>query len=152
MKTEHEIKFENNCDDGSDDESDSDSYSDEEWISESELSCIFQPDLEINTYFEDSCIKIKSVLCGSHHSLCITTDGNVECTPWGTGQYIPYKLNINHKIIDGSCGKNHNVLISNENEIIVFGNNEDNQCSAMNNQQQIKSPYILSKNKELCKR
>ncbi len=75
--------------------------------------------------------------------------GNGKCTEWGTGQSIPNKLDINGKtVIDASCGKNHSVLITNMNEIIVFGDNSDNQCSNVSYCEEIKTPYILSKDKE----
>lgn len=48
-------------------------------------------------------------------------------------------------IIDGSCGKDHTVLLNDIGDVYVFGNNKYNQCSSMNADEKIVSPYLLTK-------
>eukprot|EP01084_Bolivina_argentea_P273030 465000_1 len=106
----------------------------------------------LNEYFIENNI-LSDICCGEFHSIIFGhyfgTLGNNNITEWGEGINIPYKLNIAGKKIENACcGKNHSILISDKNEIIVFGNNQDNQCSNINNCEEIKKPYILSKEKE----
>eukprot|EP01083_Nonionella_stella_P293973 999567_1 len=103
-------------------------------------------------------IKCIDIGCGANHSLCITKNG--ECYPWGhntfgnlgNGQHsdfgagitTPYKLNINKCFNKCRCGSNHNVLLTECNELVVFGDNRSHQCSIVN-EKQFESPYILKK-------
>eukprot|EP01084_Bolivina_argentea_P006697 12685_1 len=143
-------------------DSDSD-YSDSDnnpFINLTQTQVIFQP--IYNKYFEKLNIRFKAINCGLHSSLCITTNGecftfghnslgnlgNGEISEWGTGTYMPYKLNLKDKFTKSACGKNYNILLNENNEIIVFGDNRHNQCSSMEEHKILANPYILSKEKK----
>ena len=58
--------------------------------------------------------------------------------------------NGNELCIDSaSCGILHTVIISKSNDLICFGKNDANQCSAKINSDKILYPHILSKDDEL---
>eukprot|EP01084_Bolivina_argentea_P003643 6854_1 len=127
--------------------------------------CIYS--VQINKYFDDNGIELVDVDCNETHSLCVDKCGN--CYAFGSNDYCqigngiltgnnpvfePYKIDIHcglnrKKIIDFSCGKSHNILLTNDHRIICFGDNEYKQCSSMYNAYIIRFPYILSKFNEL---
>eukprot|EP01084_Bolivina_argentea_P184933 318940_1 len=104
----------------------------------------------INDFFDDLNIKIIKIYAGQHHSLCISDTGNAytfghnyfgnlgngNISDYGVSHSIPYEINNKFGfIVDGSCGKNHTLLLNNNNEIICFGNNSTNQCSKIEKKQ-----------------
>eukprot|EP01084_Bolivina_argentea_P302745 522609_1 len=143
----------------SDSDSDSDSNCESFLNYLTQCPCVFKP--TYNKYFDDLNIRFKNINCGSHHSLCITTNGecftfgengfgnlgNGRINEWGTGDRIPYKIQLNKKFKECLCGTNYNILLTTNNEIVVFGANTKNQCS-IQRQRQFESPYIISKRTE----
>ena len=128
---------------------------------DSQSLCIFRP--VINQYFQNRHIKINKIGCGLFHSVCVTIDGNVytfghngfgnlgnnQLTPWGQGQWEPNKLQIKDKIIDASCGFNHNLLLTEKHKIYSFGDNSKQQCSKIEfDENVITLPLKLSKEHE----
>ena len=115
----------------------------------------------LHPYFKD----IVRVLCGHFHSLCISSSG--ECYSFGSNTFgnlgnggkseygvanpIPQRIQMNHCIIDGSCGENHSLLLTKSNKIIAFGDNSYQQCSKINEfeEHKILKPFIISKESEL---
>ena len=112
-----------------------------------------------HSFFKNNNIKTKYIETGSDHSLCIDLSG--FCYLFGFGNnsndakvYQPYSIKSNginnDIIIDGSCGVEHTILLSNKNNVITFGSNEYNQCSSLQpSYSNIKSPHILSKSNEI---
>lgn len=143
---------------------DSDESDDDDFVDDNDQGCIvsiYEPC--INKYFVNMNVKIDSIHCGKFHSMIICDNGcvytfghncygnlgNGQTTNWGQGIATPYKLKLDiNDIIDGSCGDNHNVLLSKSHSIIVFGNNSDHQCS-MINKNKIIYPLYIDKEKEL---
>lgn len=93
--------------------------------------------------------------------------GNGEESEWGATNPIPHQIQIQFEtehqsqtlspslfpnkiesIIDGSCGENHNLLLTKSNKIIAFGDNSNHQCSMIEKDKLLK-PFIISKEKEL---
>ena len=53
---------------------------------------------------------------------------------------------FNNLLIEqGSCGDHHTVLLTKTNDVICFGNNEENQCSSETEDEIVIEPHILSK-------
>eukprot|EP01084_Bolivina_argentea_P044601 82058_1 len=141
------------------DDSDSESEDDSDFFEE-QCQPIYTP--IYNEYFDDLNITFNHISCGAFHSLVLTTNGecytfghngfgnlgNGSASEWGEGINIPYKLDIDRHFMSVSCGKNHSILLTDRNEIIVFGDNNSNQCSKNINENQIETPYILSKKKK----
>ena len=84
--------------------------------------------------------KVKAISCGFNHSLALTESGRVFS--WGSNEYKqlgvsynslkksnkPILIEMNEIIIEKiSCGRNHNLLLSREGDIYVFGDNSDGQ-------------------------
>ena len=129
--------------------------SDKEWNRKDQLP-------EFHGYFIEKNIKIEWIKAGYCHNLCVDTDGNGylfgmnNCGQIGDGApidddyggvRIPFKINgliHENKIVDGSCGDEHTVLLTNDNQIITFGDNTDNQCS-LSGDYRILKPYTLRK-------
>lgn len=136
----------------------------------------FEP--RINKYFNDNDMNICKVYCGTTHSLCMDINGNIYLFGQSSngqigngidndrnmvvndsndGVFEPYCFQSNKKfkdtkIIDASCGANHNVMLSNKNEIIVFGDNKYKQCSINLFKKDVKivnDPYVLCKKKDI---
>jgi len=111
----------------------------------------------VNNFFAE--LRILFARCGSFHSLVITEQGeaytfghngygnlgNNEVCEWGTGNPQPHRVAIPGKIINGACGWNHNVLLTEDNEIFTFGDNANKQCSKTSQKNVIKIPTKLSK-------
>eukprot|EP01084_Bolivina_argentea_P036356 67284_1 len=84
--------------------------------------------------------KFKDIYCGEHHTLAI--DNNYCVWSWGYGKYgqlgngdtnnryIPTKIKklLNIKIRKICCGWTHNILLSFDGKIYLFGCNESYQC------------------------
>ena len=65
----------------------------------------------------------------------------------------PYTLILDEEnddefVVKASCGKYHNLLLTNKNNIYSFGWNYYNQCT-ISQQEFILKPYLLCKEKEL---
>eukprot|EP01083_Nonionella_stella_P021857 60498_1 len=126
-------------------------------INDEEIASITEP--KFHRYFKQNNIKIKSIACGSSHSLCIDING--ICYFFGFKDighryltvFEPHKIRsdgCNDDHIDvASCGPDHNLLLSNKNEVIAFGDNRFNQCSALIETDNISSPHVLSKSQEI---
>jgi alpha-tubulin suppressor-like RCC1 family protein len=82
--------------------------------------------------------KLKAVSCGAYHSMALTKDGRVFCCGYNAfGQLGDRSLTDSHKLkpIDMnnviiekiSCGFSHSILLSNKEEIYVFGNYYNNE-------------------------
>jgi hypothetical protein len=84
--------------------------------------------------------KVKAISCGLNHSLALSDGGRVFS--WGDNHYKqmgvssdslfksskPILIEMNEIIIEKiSCGRNHNLLLSREADIYVFGDNSDGQ-------------------------
>ena len=117
-----------------------------------------------STFFTDNAIKLKCIEAGGYHSLCIDIDGNgylFGANDEGqigngdkNGEIVntPFEITdvISEKIIDGSLGDNHSVLLTKEqNNVIVFGDNASKQCSSLCGDHKILEPYILAKEREI---
>eukprot|EP01084_Bolivina_argentea_P060789 111076_1 len=143
-------------------DSDSDIENESDWAGTDNL-CIDKP--VVNDYFMDLNIEINKIYAGKFHSLCITSNGkcyafgfnvfgnlgNGEINDWGKSNYMPQEIKIDKldmKFIDGSCGENHSLLLSNKNDIVAFGDNTNNQCSIVNKNKIIEDPIILNKQQE----
>ena len=66
--------------------------------------------------------------------------------------FIPYEVVLHNKkdgIISGDIGQGHTVLLTNNNNIITFGNNKYKQCSVLNKKDKIATPYYMNKSKEI---
>eukprot|EP01084_Bolivina_argentea_P291475 500955_1 len=117
-------------------------------------------------YFHAHNIQIIHICAGYSFSLCIDIDNNCymfgenDCAQIGNGKlgetceynvYKPFKVNdrMNVKIIDGNTGDSHTVLLSDNNDVITFGDNSFFQCSSLMNCETILEPYIVSKSKEI---
>ena len=111
---------------------------------------------------------IRKFAMGLGYSACLDGDGNVylfgvnECGQLGNGScgngnnvYNPYLFQSDErfeglKIEQLECGGFHTVLLSEgSNEIITFGSNLSNQCSALRKKEYIVSPHVVSKRKEI---
>eukprot|EP01084_Bolivina_argentea_P318567 552482_1 len=122
---------------------------------------MFGKRLKISNYFENKKIDIMNVKIGSFHVCCLGTCGDVYTFGGNTmgqcGNEIneciidePFYVNINEVIIDIQCGGYHTVLLSKDNSLYIFGNNEDLQCSVVFAKKKcIKKPYRFMKKKEL---
>ena len=107
---------------------------------------------------------------GLGYSACLDEDGRVylfgvnECGQLGNGScgngndvYDPYLLQSDDrfeglKIKQLQCGGFHTVLLMEDedgNNMITFGSNLSNQCSALRKKEYIVSPHIVSKSKEI---
>ena len=115
----------------------------------------------INSYFKYNKIKIKKVVCGSTHSIVMTLNDMVYTFGSNTyGQrgdnnenddksWEPFKIIIDNDIgRDIECGGYHNIILTNNNNIIAFGANDFNQCSSVNDEDRIYKPLTIDKNKE----
>jgi len=133
----------------SDDESDVDSETDSKQLT------LYSPTK--NSFFDD--VRISFVRCGSFHSLVVTANGeaytfghngygnlgNNKVSEWGSGDLHPHRVAIPGKVINGACGWNHNVVLTEEHEIFTFGDNGKQQCSKMCQTRVVKNPTKLSK-------
>lgn len=117
----------------------------------------------LNEFFIENGIEVTKVYCGSYHSLCITTKG--ECysfghnghgnlgngtkTEWGEGQWTPQRLSMpsDDSFVNGSCGADHNLLVTANNQVVAFGDNTHRQCSS-SAVTSITEPLVLSKEEE----
>mmetsp|Transcript_25866 Transcript_25866/g.41038 ORF Transcript_25866/g.41038 Transcript_25866/m.41038 type:complete len:636 (-) Transcript_25866:164-2071(-) len=132
----------------------------------------------VNRYFADLGIAIRTVYAGKFHSVVITMDGrcftfgqnafgnlgNAEVSEWGQSHTTPQQVcfeqandeqrasqsgaEMETRIVSGSCGENHTLLLTQSNEIVGFGDNSNHQISRLS-QEILSSPYIVSKQQEL---
>ena len=94
---------------------------------------VFQFHTHLNAFNGE---KVKAISCGFNHSLALTESGRVFS--WGSNKYKqlgvsdnslkksnkPILIEMNEIIIEKiSCGPNHNLLLSREGDIYVFGDN-----------------------------
>ena len=127
--------------------------------------CVYKP--KIIEYFKQNGIVITRIECGDYHCLCLDSKGCVYS--FGNNEYgqvgcidkkydsfvnIPAlcKLPNNSKskvIIDIDVGAYHSLLLSEDNQIYSFGNNDCNQCSTIFNSKKINSPYWVKKKLEI---
>ena len=107
-------------------------------------------------------IKILSICCGATHGLVITN--NKQCYSFGENRYgqcgtgtkswehyitEPHLINlVNNYVVQMSCGFDHSVLLTNDNRVYSFGDNNQNQCSSVCKDNTILLPYYLDKQKE----
>ena len=93
--------------------------------------------------------KIVDICCGEVMSICLDDEGivygfgSLKLNGMVTGSAVV--IDEFGEIIEIDCGYRHVVLLTKDNQIVTFGDNGYNQCSILNNSQQIKEPYILSK-------
>ena len=120
-------------------------------------------DPTFHPYFIQNQIKLKCIRAGNSFSLCIDIDGGCylfgdqDEGKLGNGkiahcQYIPFKINdkINDAlVVDASLGEDHTVLLTNQNQVITFGDNTYHKCSSMVKAERILEPHIVSKTKEI---
>jgi len=122
--------------------------------------CIYVP--MVNAYFEKADVECSRISCGQYHSVVVTTDG--ECYTFGhnafgnlgndrvgelgEGEYEAFKLPIDSKVKECSSGYEHSMVLTEHNELMVFGDNSHQQCSRVCQQTVIKSPIKLSKCEE----
>ena len=113
-------------------------------------------------YFIENEIKISNICASSGSSLCIDIDGG--CYLFGENSYgkvgngtaddntfVPFKINeriSNELVVDASLGTHHTVLLTNKNNVITFGLNDEHQCSTME-EGEILDPHIVSKTNEI---
>ncbi len=119
----------------------------------------------VNGYFRALNVKMSKVYAGKFHSVCIASDGtcfsfghnafgnlgNGEISDWGQSNPIPQQIEIKgneESFVEGSCGENHNLLLTARNNIICFGDNSNNQCSVINKNKVIKCPFVVNKRQE----
>jgi len=136
---------------------DSDSEEEEDFF-DTDIFCFSTP--TINPYFNGK--NVAKIACGDFHSICITKNGecytfgcnhagnlgNGTTTEYGSGISKPFKLKLQHKIIDVAAGSNHNILLTEKNDVICFGDNTRNQCNDTE-KKVISSPTFIAKDKEL---
>jgi len=134
-------------DDSSDDEAEAENH-----------QVIWRPTL--NPYFADSDAKIMKIECGMYHSLCLTQKGecfafgsnyfgnlgNGKCCEFGEGIHEPLRVETSSKIIDIAAGNNHNLLLTQQNEILSFGSNANGQCGSSGDR--ITAPIVISKERD----
>ena len=122
----------------------------------------FVKDEQINDFFGENQIKAKSVACGDHHGVVVTTDGDVYTfgkSDWGqcgypydsaTDDEIVHKVGIEDDVEMASCGIHHTLLLTeNTNNVYSFGSNYWNECSVLCKDREISDPYLMDKEKEL---
>ena len=114
----------------------------------------------LQPFFNENNIKIKFIYGGGSHSLCI----DMDCNVWTFGNNrngqcgkkiikkeknvcYPQKV-IDNKVLNGSCGGSHTLLLTMDHKIMVFGDNKNNQCTSKSFDF-IDTPQILSKSMEL---
>lgn len=115
----------------------------------------------INIFFKQH--NALHIHCGSYHSLVINNQNICFLFGWNiysqigqisnpitTSIFVPFKIqSINSMqrilIINASLGHGHSLLLSTNNNIISFGNNEYFQCSTFNSFNIISTPYHLPK-------
>ena len=84
------------------------------------------------------------VYCEVAHNI-----GNGTSSEWGDGESTPHRVETEHVFVDAACGMEHNVLLTNANKIVVFGNNAHRQCSTVHRKtSKVLSPLTLSKRDE----
>jgi hypothetical protein len=82
--------------------------------------------------------KFKAISCGAYHSMALTKDGRVFCCGYNafgqlgdrilTDSHKLKPIHMNNIIIEKiSCGFSHSILLSNKEEIYVFGNYYNNE-------------------------
>ena len=130
------------------------------YMDEDDYGVVFQP--QLNPWLDD--INIIDIECGAQHSLCIDENGN--CYTFGNNQlgqignyqigpsvFRPYKVEDIDKVIQGKCGWNHNVLLTENNDVICFGSNSFKQSSPLLFDEEeitkVTEPHILCKEMEL---
>ena len=158
-------------DDGSDDlffsmiDSDEDTSSDDEaedliFLKQQQRQIIWTP--SFNSFLLELGVDIAKIECGAYHSICLSESGecwafgsnffgNVgsgEFSGFGEGIHEPLKLKIDDKIIDIAAGTNHNLLLTEQNQILSFGLNGDGQCSMKIIEHRIASPIVVSKEEQ----
>ncbi len=112
----------------------------------------------INKYFVDLNVKISKIFAGKFRSMCIGLNGecytfgfNEVLCEWENNNEIPKKINgLDMEFIDGSCGENHNLLLTKSNHIVAFGDNRSNQCSIVITNEIIKDPFVIDKENWDC--
>ena len=110
---------------------------------------------------------ITKICCGDFHVLCLDSKGTVYAHGYNQhGQVgcfekryekavsLPTRcvLPKNGKsqiIVDIDAGAYHSLLLSADNQVYSFGNNECNQCSTLLNHTKISSPYWLNHKTEI---
>eukprot|EP01083_Nonionella_stella_P098467 276923_1 len=115
----------------------------------------------VNVAFHNQ--RIEQIECGYGHSLVRNRNG--KCYAFGNNNngsigngiahdaYIfnPHLIEIpgdgDDYVVDGACGEQHTVLLSNKNNVITFGDNSYHQCSTW--QDDTSKPYVVSKTNEL---
>ena len=127
--------------------------------------CVYKP--RILEYFKQNGIVITKIQCGDYHSLALDSQGNVYA--FGNNEYGQVgcidkkydssvstptlcKLPNNNKskvIIDINTGAYHSLLLSEDNQIYAFGNNDCSQSSILLNHDKIFSPCWLKKKTEI---
>ena len=50
---------------------------------------------------------------------------------------------IHEKVVDGSCGDKHSLLLTESNNVITFGANNHSQCSTVLDKHRILKPHIF---------
>merc|ERR1739841_412425 len=127
--------------------------------------CVFVP--VVVEYFKERNIVITQIQCGDHHTLCFDAKGvvyahgnnehgQVGCSEKKYESFVslPTKcvLPNNGKsrvIVDIDVGAYHSLLLSADNQIYSFGNNDCNQCSTLLNHKKIHAPHWLNQKTEI---
>eukprot|EP00484_Ammonia_sp_Unknown_P027793 CAMPEP_0197042950 /NCGR_PEP_ID=MMETSP1384-20130603/19247_1 /TAXON_ID=29189 /ORGANISM="Ammonia sp." /LENGTH=466 /DNA_ID=CAMNT_0042474157 /DNA_START=45 /DNA_END=1445 /DNA_ORIENTATION=- len=117
----------------------------------------------VNVYFEKAEIECSSISCGQYHSVVVAANGdcytfghnaygnlgNGTIGEWGdAGCEEPHKLQMDAKVKQCASGYEHNVLLTQDNGVVVFGDNSHQQCSRICKEKLINSPMKLSKHEE----
>ena len=115
-----------------------------------------------NTFFKGNDIKIKDICGGSNHYLVLGDNGICYAMGWnsvgqcGIGIMSEHKraksvrsptaidLSTEYKIIKIKTGEDHNWVLSDYSEHILFGDNRFNQCTLRNEIKKNKMMYLLS--------
>ena len=119
-------------------------------------------------------MQIKQIECGMSHSICVDAEG--QCYGFGLNhegqlgvptmtQDTSHPLQITGatggtsgtrgtnvgEVVQVSCGWNHTVFLTKQNEVITFGSNRFGQCSPeLKEQTRVLVPHVLDKVTEIC--
>jgi len=100
-------------------------------------------------FFKENSIQIRHISCGGNHCICLTNDGDIYT--WGLNQesqcgrsgpeefFMPTKLDLfGLKYKSVAAGKSHSLCVSENGELVSFGDNTWGQCGDGNGKEPIK--------------